>query len=180
MLLPEAPQREGEPDRDRWLGSRDHPVKDDPEVVVRELEAVAPLPLVVTGELGGRSLGKTKEPVAMAIDDGVLLAAGREALPCVLPDRLQQSETRLTPRRLIDAHEALVCERREAVDDVDAEFGGRAEHGFGRLDVSRPREHRQAVEQTTGSLVEDVVAPGDRAAKRLVPRRPVEGRARGT
>ena len=46
VLLPEAPHREGDADRDRRVGRRDRPIEDRPDVVVLELEPVEPAPLV--------------------------------------------------------------------------------------------------------------------------------------
>ena len=66
MLLPEAPHREGDADRDRRVGRRDGPVEDRADVVVLELEPVEPAPLVGPGQLGGRLRHERHVPVAMA------------------------------------------------------------------------------------------------------------------
>ena len=47
------------------------------------------------------------------------------------------------------------------------------QHGLGRLEVAAADEHRQAVEEPALAVVEQVVAPGDRAAQRLLARRQV-------
>ena len=53
MLLPEAPHRERQADRDRWVRFGDGPAEDGADVVVLELEAVEPASLVGAGQLPG-------------------------------------------------------------------------------------------------------------------------------
>ena len=63
---------------------------------------------------------------------------------------------------------ALVHERLDAVDDVDAEIVLRVGHGLGRLERAPADEDRDPAEQPLLRFVEQVVAPGDRAPQRLL------------
>ena len=69
--------------------------------------------------------------------------------------------------------EALVEQGHHPVDDVAADLRRRPADRLRRREVEPAGEHRQAVEQPLGVLVEDVVAPGDRGAQGLLARRQV-------
>ena len=81
----------------------------------------------------------------------------------------EEREARLAVGTLVDPDEALVGERHEAVDHVDAQLGGRAGDRLSRLDVCPPGEHRRPVEEPPAAVIEQVVAPGDGAAQGLLP-----------
>ena len=79
-----------------------------------------------------------------------------EPLGCVLPDRLEHPETLpLSPEQ------ALVDQRLERVDVRFADL-------LGRLERAAAAEDRQAFEQEPLLLAEEVVAPFDRRAQRLL------------
>ena len=139
-----------------------------------ELEPVEPAPLVAAGQLAARprSASATYQSRWRRPDE-VGLAARLELLRGELADRVEQPEPRLAVGRLLDLDQALVDERHEAVDDVAAELRGRAADGLGRLEVAAAGEDGQAVEEPPPAVVEQVVAPGDRAAQRLLARRQV-------
>ena len=109
-------------------------------------------------------------PVAMARADELDLAVGLELLGGVRPDRVEQPEARLAVGDLLDLDQALVDERHQAVEDVAAELGRRPADRLRRGEVAAAREDRQPVEQPPAAVVEQVVAPGDRAAERLLAR----------
>ena len=168
MLLPEAPHREGDTDRDRRVGRRDRAVEDGADVVVLELQAIEPAPLVGPGQLGGRLRDERHVPVAMAGADEVGLTVGLEPFRRVLPDRVQEPEARLAVGRLLDLHEALVDQRHQPVEDVATDLGRRTADRLGRGEVAPGGEDRQPIEQPLPAVVEQVIAPGDRAAERLL------------
>ena len=168
MLLPEAPHREGDADRDRRVGRRDRAVEDGADVVVLELQAIEPASLVGPGQLGGRLRDERHVPVAMAGADEVGLTVGLEPFRGVLPDRVEEPEPGLAGGGLLDLDQALVDERHQPVEDVAADLGRRTADRLGRGEVAPGGEDRQPVEQPLPAVVEQVVAPGDRAAQRLL------------
>ena len=117
--------------------------------------------------------GQRHVPVAMACLEEGGLAAGRELFRGVLADRVQEPEPRLAAGHLLGLDEALVEQGHHPVDDVAADLRRRPADRLRRLEVEAAGEHRQAVEQPLGVLVEDVVAPGDRGAQGLLARRQV-------
>ena len=117
-------------------------------------------------------------PVAMPDAGGVGLAALGEMLGRVLADRLEQPEARLAGGRLLDPDQALVGEGHQAVGDVAADLRAGAADRLRRLEVEAPGEDRAPVEEPPGAVVEEVVAPGDGAAERLLARRQVAGARR--
>ena len=70
--------------------------------------------------------------------------------------------------RLIETDEALVEELADELDDVAADLVRRAAHRLGHLQVETAAEHRQPVDEAPSPVVEQVVAPADRAAQRLL------------
>ena len=168
VLLPEAPHREGDPDRDRRVGRRDRAVEDGADVVVLELQPIEPAPLVGPGQLGGSLRDERHVPVAMAGADEVGLPVGLEPFRRVLPDRVQEPEAGLAAGGLLDLDQALVDECHQPVEDVAADLGRRTADRLGRREIAPGGEDRQPIEQPLPAVVEQVVAPGDRAAKRLL------------
>ena len=116
----------------------------------------------------GRPLHERHVPVAMAVADQVSLAVGLEPFRGVLTDRVEEPEARLAVGGLLDLDQALVDERHQAVEDVHADLGRRPADRFGRGEVAATGEDRQPIEQSLAAVVEQVVAPGDRAAQRLL------------
>ena len=100
---------------------------------------------------------------------GLRLAARLEPLGGELADRVEQREARLAVGGLVDRTQALVGERHQAVDDV-----GRRARRPARRRPRRPRGRRLPAKTDSRSssrrlpVVEQVVAPGDRAAQRLL------------
>ncbi len=168
MLLPEAPHRERDPDRDGRIGGGHRPVEDGPDVVVLELEPVDPAPLCRTRQLPRRPFHERHVPLAMAVADQVSLAVGLESFRGVFTDRVEQPEARLAVGCLLDLDQALVDERHQAVEDLHADLGRWPADRFGRGEVAATGEDRQPVEQSLAAIVEQVVAPGDRSAQRLL------------
>ncbi len=104
----------------------------------------------------------------MAGADEVGLTIGLEPFRGVLPDRVQEAEARLAADRFLDLDEALVDQRHQPVEDVATDLGRWTADRLGRGEVAPGGEDGQPVEQPPAALVEKVVAPGDRAAERLL------------
>ena len=102
----------------------------------------------------------------MAPADRWLLAGKRATAPGILPDRLQHREARLAVRAVLLPQQALVDQRRDAVEDVQAEVAIRVADRLGRLERAASDEDREATEEALLLIVEQVVAPGDRVAER--------------
>ena len=81
--------------------------------------------------------------------DGAVLAAGRQPLQRELADRLQHPEARLAgPARSLRPQQALVDQRRDAVEDVEAEARPRAAADrLGRLQREAAGEDGQPAEE---------------------------------
>ena len=92
----------------------------------------------------------------------------------VLADGLQHREARFVGR-LVETDEALVEELADELDDVAADLVRRPAHRLGHLQVEAAAEHRQPVDEPPCPVVQQVVAPGDRAAQRLLALRDVAG-----
>ena len=96
-----------------------------------------------------------------------------ELLRGVLADRVEQPESRLAVGPVLDLDQALVGQGHQRVEQVTAELGGRPADGLDRFEVAAAGEDRQPIEQQPPALVEQVVAPGNRAPKRLLAGRQV-------
>ena len=70
--------------------------------------------------------------------------------------------------RLLDLDQALVDERHQPVEDVATDLRRRTADRLGRREVAAAGEDGQPIEQPLPAVVEQVVAPGDRAAQRLL------------
>jgi hypothetical protein len=75
--------------------------------------------------------------------------------------------------RLVDPDEALVDERAQSVEHVHAEVGRRPAHDLRHVEAPATAEDGQAVDESAGTGLEQVVAPGDRPAQRLLALREV-------
>ena len=117
-------------------------------------------------------LGKCQEVFGMATLEGGQLTAGLQLLKGVLPDRLQHREARLALGGLLRAEEALFDQRAHAIEDVGFRIlgvgEGRVVHSFPSTEGESADEDRQATEQSLLGLGQEVVAPGDRGAERLL------------
>ena len=82
-------------------------------------------------------------------------------------------ENRCSCGILVDPDEALVHEFADPVDDVTADLRCRPAHELSRLELEPAAEDRQPIDEAVRSVVEQVVAPGDRAAERLLTLRQV-------
>ena len=170
-LLPEAPDPDGEPDRELGVAARVGPLDGGSEVRVLALELVQRDALPLPGELRRELLGEREVRLRVACPCRLGVARRLQALQRVLADRLQHREARLAVH-LAAPDEALVDERRQAVEHVRRP----ARHGLGAGEVEAPHEHGQALEQLAHGRVEELVAPHDRAAQRPLAQRDV-GRA---
>ena len=152
-------------------GSRrgDRPVEDRPDVVVLALEPVEPAPLVGARQLAARSLGERHEPVAVAVAGSA--SPRRRASSCsaaysriVSSSRKRGSPSAVSSTRTRLWSASAIRPSRTST----AELGRRPADRLGRVEVAAAGEDRQPVEQPPRAVVEQVVAPGDRAAQRLL------------
>ena len=114
-----------------------------------------------------RLLGQRQEAPRVAVAYRLRVGAGGELLQRELADRLEHDGARPGAVLLL-ADQALVDQRLQSLQHVDAQLVAAAD----RLDVLQlgaPREHREAREQAPPRLVEQIVAPRDRAPQRLLP-----------
>ncbi len=167
-LLPEPPEREREPCRDLGEWPRDRVIQGGPQVVVVAFQSIEPGSLVRTGQMRSGPFGEREERRGMPVADVVALATRLEHLARELRDGVEHHEARLVGR-VVDAQQALVDERRQPIEHVEAQVRTRAAHGLGGLEVAAAAEHREPVHEAPATLVEQVVAPGDRPAERLLP-----------
>ena len=173
VLLPEAPHGEGDPDRHRRVGSCDGTVEDRSDIVVLELQAIEPASLVGAGQLGRGALDERDVPVTVAAVDPVDLPIGLQLLGRERPDRVEEPKAGFAIRRLLGLDQALVDQGHEAIEDVAAELGRRSADRLGRGQVAAAGEDRQAIEQASTAVIEELIAPGDRSAEGLLTSRQV-------
>ena len=170
VLLPEPPHREREADRDRRVRLRRRPGRGRPGC--RRARARA-----------GRASAAGRRPTARRRPGRPAPRTSRDGGPgssAVSPrpsscsaaySRIvsEQPEARLAVGRLLDLDQALVerapsarrrCRRRVSDDGPQIASAD--------VEVAAAGEHRQPVEQALRAVVEEVVAPGDRAAQRLL------------
>ncbi len=139
-------------------------------------QQVEPSRLLRAGQLAARASDELTEERRMRHPRlAVVLRGLRQALRGVIADRLQHEEPRLAVIRLDLPHEALVHERSHAVEGVEVAAGG---DRLRRLEREPAAEHREPAEEPLLGFVEQVVAPGDRAAERLLALREVARAAR--
>ena len=96
-----------------------------------------------------------------------------QPLPSVLAERLEHDEARVAVVGHALDEQAVVDERGDAVEDVDAEVLAGVADGLGRLERAAAGEDREAPEQRLLGRRQQVVAPVDRAAQRLLALRQV-------
>jgi hypothetical protein len=118
-------------------------------------------------------LGEVEEVAGVALPDELQLVALLESLEGELADRGQAAEPRLASAGLGAQDEALVDQGGQGIEDLDAERAIGIADRLGRLQRPAAHEHGQAPEQRLLGRREQVVAPGDGAAQRLVARRHV-------
>ena len=101
-----------------------------------------------------------------------------ETLQAIFPDGLQHPEARLTRFRLNLPQQALVDERHERVEHVQAQLTVRVADGHCAFDRAATDEDREPPEESLLCRIEKVVAPVDRPAQRALSLRHVTSSAR--
>ncbi len=104
----------------------------------------------------------------MASADVLGIAVLLEAVRSEHPNRGQQPEPGPEGRRS-GLHEAVVHQRGDALQDLDAELLGWAGHRLGLGHGEAAGEDRQPLEQPPFGISQEVVAPGDCALQRPLP-----------
>ena len=117
------------------------------------------------------AFGERERPTRMPIREHRPLAGLVEALTRVHANRLQQTIT-APASRLPDGDERLLREAREEVGDPGSLeiVVGRADF-LGRLELEAAREDREPAEEDPLVRLEEIVAPLERRAQRLLARR---------
>ncbi len=166
---PEPPERPGEQEAaHRITVSGRGPRQRQTQIVVLLFEAVEPCLLIGAGKMRPGLLGDAREigemPVAPAASVGVRLLLLR-----ILAHGLEHPEA-ARAARLLDLHEALVGERGHEVERLPL-FDALAAADLDGGDHRRaPGEDGEPAEERALVFVEEVVAPVDQRAQRLVPR----------
>ena len=96
------------------------------------------------------------------------LAVLEQPLPAVLAERLEHDEARLAVLGRPLHEQAVVHERGDAVQDVDAQVLAGIADGLRGLERAASGEHRQAAKELLLGRRQQVVAPLDRLAQRLL------------
>src|SRR5688572_6520800 len=100
------------------------------------------------------------------------LAACLEATERVRANGLQHPKARLA-RRYCRAHQALIHQRGQTAEDIYFQVAPSVAHVLGSVERAAAGEHRETLEERLLGGIEQVVAPGDRSAQCLLPRRSV-------
>ena len=122
--------------------------------------------------LGSVTLGQREVVAIVALAHGLLVAGGREALGGVGADRLKHPQPRSGPCACWRRTSRLLATRRSSVSRPAPVIG------FRRVDRRAAGEHCEAREASLLVVAEQVVAPVDRRAQRLLARRRVAGARR--
>ena len=144
-----------------------------PQVVPFPLQPVQPRTLLGTEELRLGLLHEAGEELAMAKRDDGGVRSRREPLATVFPDRLEHPEPGLAGRGFVDPQQALVDERRQALEEVEPELRAGSHTAVADFRLEPADEDRDPREERLLDRVEEVVAPVDRAAQRLLAGRQV-------
>src|SRR5215208_1257136 len=104
----------------------------------------------------------------MALAERTLLTARRELFEGILADRGEHAEAWLAVGPILLPHQALLDERGEPVQDVDAQSAFRVANRPCRLQRAAALQHREPTEEDLLHRRQQVIAPGDRVSKRLL------------
>ena len=156
----------GERQRGVGVARVDEPVARGAEVLPFVEEAAAPLRPRPTAQPAPSGLGDAEEPVGVAVPEGVALARLRQPLEAVLPQGL---ELVVATGLDIGDDERLVDEVQEEVEDLARRQEVVAAHGFGGVERAPAGEDGEPGEQPALVLEQEVVAPVDDGAQRLLP-----------
>src|SRR5438309_1793023 len=159
---PKTPDRPGEHQRAFAVEALARVRQGLPHVVPVERQALVPSALIRPGQLRLGSLDELEEEHQMALADLGLLLAQCKQLSRVLPDRLEKQETALADR----LEEAPV----DQTGDLVEVGSGDDLRGF---DGETAGEDGEPAERALQWLLQQLVAPGDRRAQRLLPLRRV-------
>src|SRR5207244_2568195 len=170
-------QAEGEP-RVAWCalparGRVQLPFERRPAVVVVALESSQELGSTRATQVRVELLGEIAEVRGVPPPELVESAPLDQPFESVLANGLQEGEACIAVRQLALLHEALVDQGRQVVEDIRAGAADR----LGPAECPAAAENRQAAEEALLARGEEVVAPIDRFAKRLLADRTIAGAA---
>ena len=115
-----------------------------------------------------RLAGKCQAPRRVAVSRRRLLAGRCQLLQPEFPNRLQHQVPRLVIRSVLLSQQALLHQRRHAVQDVDLEIVPAAGDCFRRLQRESADEDGESAEERLFLRRQQVVGPGDGVAHRLL------------
>ena len=121
-------------------------------------------------------LGQGQAPGGESVSGRFALATGFQLLQPILAHRLQHAEARLALDSLLLAQQTLVDQRGHAGEDIERPI--RTRHRLRRLDRAAAGKDRQPAEEDLLLRGEQIVAPGDGIAHRLLACRQGAGAAR--
>ena len=105
---------------------------------------------------------------------GRLLAAIDQAFEGIFANRFEHGETRLGFGAVHALHQIFVHQRGQAFKEIDAQVAARVADGLGRLQRASADEDGKAAKQSLLGFIQQIVAPVDGLAERLLTFRQVE------
>ncbi len=152
-LLPEPEERRTEPQRPLDVARGDQIPDGGAEIVVLDVAASQPRFAFGRAHLERLFLGEDEHVRGVRALGRRGLAMLEQPLPAVLPERLEHDEARLAVvGRPLD-EQAVVDERGDAVQDVDAQVLAGVADGLRRLERAASGEDRQAAKEPSARAV---------------------------
>src|SRR3954449_2861862 len=144
----------------------EEPGKRGAQVVVVALEPVDPARIDI-GDAAARPVGDGGKPARVALDQCRRLPASAQPYRRVLAHWLELAVA-IRVTRVVDADQGFVDEAREHLEHVVLREAVAGADGLGGLELEPAGEDREAAEECTLAVVEQVVAPVERALQRLL------------
>ena len=138
------------------------------------LQTIAPRCSIGTDDLGRGLLREGQVDLCVPACQPLLLAPRCQLLARVRTDGGEHGETGLVLIAVDDAYETLLRQRLEPIEDISPDLVGRPRDGVHLAEGGRARDDAKSREQAAVGLVEQIVAPGDGAAQRSLPTRPID------
>ena len=146
-LLPESEQRRAQPECPLGIAAANQPMAGGAEVVVLDVAASQPRFAVRRGHLEVFFLGDDEHVRRMCPRRGIGLARGEQLLTAVLAERFEHHEAQLAFLRGPLHEQAVVHERRDAVQHVDTKIFERIADSLGGFERAAAGEDRQTAEE---------------------------------
>ena len=167
-LLPEPEERRAKSKGPLHIVGVDQAMDGGAKIVVLDIAASQPRFAFGGAHLEGLFLGDDKHVRRVCALGRRGLSMLEQPLPAVLPERLEHDEAQFAVLGHSLCEEAVVHERGDAVQDVDAQVLAGVADGLRRLERAPSGEDRQAAKELLLGRGQQVVAPLDRLAQRLL------------